>query len=116
MVEYSDLEIELLENLQKYVKITINGSQYRKGVFKLFKYHGDYIEFILEDNGRTRIVSLPIPFSLTTSETGNIILSFRLVEYTAINPEIIDDILDSFNGRLAKFFNSDVIFEWQSHK
>lgn len=114
MVEYSELEVELLENLQKYVKITINGSQYRKGIFKLFKYHGDYIEFILEDNGRTRIVTFPTAFSLNTVDNGNIVLSFKLSEYKKFNPDITDDILECFSTRSAKFFNSDVIFEWQN--
>lgn len=114
MVEYDALEIELLENLQKFVRITVNGSQYRKGIFKLFKYHGEYIEFILEDNGRTRIVALPIPFSLKTEANGNIVLSFRLAEYKALDPSIIEKILACFDTRSAKFFDSDVIFEWQN--
>lgn len=114
MVDYDALEVELLENLQKYVRITINGSQYRKGIFKLFKYHGEYIEFILEDNGRTRIVALPIPFSLNTVDGGNIVLSFRLAEYKLLDLSIIDNILECFTTRSAKFFNSDVVFEWEN--
>jgi hypothetical protein len=114
MVDYDILEVELLENIQKFVRITVNGSQYRKGIFKLFKYHGEYIEFILEDNGRTRIVALPIPFSLNTLEDGNIVLSFRLAEYKALDPNIIAKILNCFQTRSAKFFDSDVIFEWQN--
>jgi hypothetical protein len=116
-----NLEEILKTHLQKYISITINGTEIKNGKFILFQNNilanNFYFELTIERIKKIDVVKIPFPFKVEHyPDEGLLYLDYRFTSLTDDKKQLmkIDSLKEKYTeAKLSKFLNTIVEVEFQ---